>query len=78
MCVGVPAEVVEIDGYAAVVDVTGSRIKIGIIFVPEVRIGDFVIVHAGQAISVIDRQSAEESMEEWRKLLDARHTDFPA
>ncbi|WP_438444744.1 HypC/HybG/HupF family hydrogenase formation chaperone [Gorillibacterium sp. sgz5001074] len=78
MCVGVPAEVIEIEGIAAVVDVMGSRIKVGILFVPEVRAGDYVIVHAGQAISVIDRQAAEDSLEEWRKLIDARQSERPS
>jgi hydrogenase expression/formation protein HypC len=72
MCVGVPAQIVEIDGYAAIVDCMGTRMKVGIIFVPEVKPGEFVIVHAGQAMSIIDRQAAEESLEEWRRIVDAR------
>ncbi|KHF27975.1 hydrogenase 2 accessory protein HypG [Anoxybacillus sp. BCO1] len=50
----------------------GSQMDVGIIFVPEVKIGDYVIVHAGQAMSIIDEQYAKESLEEWRKLVDAR------
>ncbi|MNP77153.1 HupF/HypC family protein [compost metagenome] len=50
----------------------GTRMKVGIIFVPEVKLGEFVIVHAGQAMSIIDRQAAEESLEEWRRIVDAR------
>lgn len=75
MCVGVPAEVIEIDGYAALVDVMGTRIKVGILFVPEVIPGQFVIVHAGQALSVLDREAAEESLTEWRRLMDARNQE---
>lgn len=78
MCVGVPAQVIEIDGIAALVDVMGSRIKVGILFVPEAVPGDYVIVHAGQAISVLDREAAEASLEEWRKLIDARESGFPS
>lgn len=78
MCVGVPAQVVEIDGIAAWVDVMGTRIKAGILFVPEVQAGDYVIVHAGQALSILDRQAAEESLEEWRKLIDARQSESSA
>ncbi|AKS38333.1 hydrogenase assembly protein HypC [Anoxybacillus gonensis] len=72
MCVGVPAKVLHIDGFSARVDVMGSQMDVGIIFVPEVKIGDYVIVHAGQAMSIIDEQYAKESLEEWRKLVDAR------
>lgn len=72
MCVGVPAKVIEKNEFTAVVDVMGSTTSVGIIFVPEVEIGDFVIVHAGQAMSIIDEEFAMESVEEWRKLADAR------
>lgn len=72
MCVGVPAKVIEKNEFTAVVDVMGSTTSVGIIFVPEVETGDFVIVHAGQAMSIIDEEFAMESVEEWRKLADAR------
>lgn len=72
MCVGVPAKVIEKHEYSAVVDVMGSQITVGIIFVPEVEVGDYVIVHAGQAMSIIDEENAKLSMEEWRRLADAR------
>lgn len=58
--------------YTAVVDVMGSTTTVGIIFIPEVEIGDYVIVHAGQAMSIIEEEYAKQSLEEWRKLIDAR------
>lgn len=72
MCVGVPAKVIEKEEYSAIVDVMGTQTKVGIIFIPEVQLGDYVIVHAGQAMSIIDEQYAKESVEEWRKFVDAR------
>lgn len=74
MCVGVPAKVIEKQEYIAVVDVMGSQTTVGIIFIPEVQVGDYVIVHAGQAMSIVDEQYAKESVEEWRKLIDARNS----
>ena len=74
MCVGVPAKVIEKQEYSAVVDVMGSQTTVGIIFIPEVQIGDYVIVHAGQAMSIVDEQYAKESVEEWRKYVDARNS----
>jgi hydrogenase expression/formation protein HypC len=68
MCVGVPAKVIEKKEYTALVDVMGTRMEVGILFVPEVEIGDYVIVHAGQGMSVIDRYSARQSIGEWEKL----------
>ncbi|ENQ3080673.1 MULTISPECIES: HypC/HybG/HupF family hydrogenase formation chaperone [Bacillus] len=75
MCVGVPAKVVEKKEYTAVVDVMGSQTTVGIIFIPEVEEGDFVIVHAGQAMSIVDEQYAKDSVLEWRKLIDARNSE---
>ncbi|WP_147533686.1 HypC/HybG/HupF family hydrogenase formation chaperone [Bacillus marasmi] len=72
MCVGVPAKVIEKYEYSAIVDVMGSQTTVGIIFVPEVEIGDFVIVHAGQAMSIVDEEYAKVSLEEWRKITHAR------
>ena len=75
MCVGVPAKVIEKHEYSAVVDVLGSQTTVGTIFVPEVKVGEYVIVHAGQAMSVIEEQFAKESMEEWGKLANARNSE---
>ena len=72
MCVGVPAKVIEKHEFTAVVDVLGTTTTVGIIFIPEVELGDYVIVHAGQAMSIIDEEYAKQSAEEWRKLVDAR------
>ena len=75
MCVGVPAKVIEKQEYSAVVDVMGSQTTVGIIFIPEVQVGDYVIVHAGQAMSIVDEQFAKESVEEWRKYVNARNSE---
>jgi len=70
MCVGVPAKVLEKGEYDALVDVMGSTMRVGIIFVPEVKVGDYVIVHAGQAMSIISEEHAKASMEAWRLIAD--------
>lgn len=75
MCVGVPAKVMEKHEYSAVVDVMGTQTTVGTIFVPDVQLGDYVIVHAGQAMSIIDEEFAQNSVAEWRKIADARNTE---
>jgi hydrogenase expression/formation protein HypC len=74
MCIGVPAKVIEKYEYSALVDVMGSQTTVGIIFIPEVKVGEYVIVHAGQGMSIVDEEYAQSSVEEWRKLIDARTT----
>lgn len=72
MCVGVPARVIEKNEFTAVVDVMGSTTTVGIIFIPEVDLGEYVIIHAGQAMSIIDEEYARQSVAEWRNFKDVR------
>lgn len=75
MCLGVPAKVIEIEEQTALVDVMGSRMNVGIIFVPEVKEGDYVLLHAGQAMTIVDENYAHESIEEWRNILNGKFGD---
>lgn len=76
MCLGVPARVIKIEEDRALVDVMGSRMHVGTIFVPDVKVNDFVLLHAGQAMTIIDEKYARESIEEWRNVLDGKHEPF--
>ncbi|WKB36517.1 HypC/HybG/HupF family hydrogenase formation chaperone [Terrilactibacillus sp. S3-3] len=72
MCLGVPAKVIKIQEEKALVDVMGSRMYVGTVFVPEVKVEDYVLLHAGQALTIVDEQFAKESLEEWRNVLDGK------
>lgn len=76
MCVGVPAKVIKIEGEKALVDVMGAKITVGILFVPEVTLNKYILIHAGQAMVIIDEEYAHASIKEWKELLDARDKDF--
>ena len=69
MCLAVPAEVKSIDGHMATVDYGGVSRKANISLV-EAKVGDFVIVHAGYAIQVMDKQEAEKTLELFQEMLD--------
>jgi hydrogenase expression/formation protein HypC len=71
VCIGVPAKVIEKQEYTALVEVMGNRMTVGTILLGEFQVGDYVIVHAGQALNVIDEESARLSLNEWRKIADA-------
>lgn len=69
MCLGVPAKVVEFtEKHMAVVDVDGNQVNISIQLVPEVKIGQYVLVHAGFAMDIIDESFAEETMKLLKEL----------
>lgn len=76
MCIGVPAKVIQIEEGRALVDVLGSKMYAGTLFVPEVVTGDYVLLHAGQAMTVVDQKFALESIEEWRKVIGGEHGGF--
>lgn len=63
MCLAIPAKVVTMDGSIAKVDMMGNERVVSIDLVPEVKIGEYVLVHAGFAIGIIDDLSAKETEE---------------
>lgn len=63
MCLAIPAMVKSIDGYQAEVDVGGVTRRISIQLTPEVKLGDYVLLHTGYAINVIDQDEAEKTLE---------------
>jgi hydrogenase assembly chaperone HypC/HupF len=65
MCLGVPGRIVELlDGPVAmgVVDFDGLRRQVCLAYTPEARTGDYVIVHVGFAISVVDEEEARRTL----------------
>ncbi len=62
MCLAVPAKIVSIDGAAATVDVGGNRVEANVSLVPDAEVGDYVMVHAGFAITKYEPEDAEETL----------------
>jgi len=73
MCLAIPVRVVEIDasGEAGKVDYLGTKIGANFALVRDVRVGDWVIVHAGFAISRLDEAEARETLALLRDVQDA-------
>ncbi|MGE5509273.1 MAG: HypC/HybG/HupF family hydrogenase formation chaperone [Chitinophagales bacterium] len=69
MCLAVPAKVLSIDGTLARVEVEGNVREVGVRLVPDVKVGDFVLVHAGFAVEIVDEKAAEETLDIFRQLL---------
>jgi hydrogenase expression/formation protein HypC len=63
MCLAVPTKVLTLDGKVATVDVQGVRARVRLDALgEEVRIGDYLLVHAGFAIRRLDPQDAQETL----------------
>ena len=59
MCLAVPAKVVEIKDQLAAVEVHGVRRAASLMLLPEAKLGDYVLVHAGFAMQIVDAEEAE-------------------
>jgi hydrogenase expression/formation protein HypC len=69
MCLGIPAKVVQIDdSQEGKVDYLGTKVKTNFSLLEEVKKGDWVIVHAGFAISKLDESEAQETLDILREF----------
>jgi hydrogenase expression/formation protein HypC len=62
MCLAVPVQVVSIDGNEAEVEIGGVKRQVSIMLTPEAKVGDYVLLHTGYAINVIDEAEAQETL----------------
>jgi hydrogenase expression/formation protein HypC len=72
MCLAIPARIVELEQDVAVVDAMGNRYKTKTTLLPEARIGDLVLVHAGFAISLVDEEEAKQT---WQLIAEIDQFD---
>jgi hydrogenase expression/formation protein HypC len=75
MCLAVPGRLVSIDGDDPVlrsgrVDFSGVVKRVNLSFVPDAKLGDFVLVHVGFAISTVDEDEAAKVFEYLRAMGD--------
>ncbi len=63
MCLAIPVRVIELEGDKAVVDAMGNKWRAKTTLLPEVKLGDMVLVHAGFAISIVDEEEAKKTWE---------------
>ena len=63
MCLAIPAKILEISGFRARVDMGGNVRDADISLVEDARVGDYVMVHAGFAISKYDPDEARRTLE---------------
>ncbi len=72
MCLAVPGKILSITGSDETrmgqVSFGGVGKEAGLAFVPEAKVGDYVLVHAGFAISVLDEAEAQETLEYFRQM----------
>lgn len=65
MCLAVPAQIVELDGLNATVDLHGVRRQANVAFIEDPTVGDYVLIHAGFAI----RKWTDEDVAAYREVV---------
>ncbi|MBE0460426.1 MAG: HypC/HybG/HupF family hydrogenase formation chaperone [Candidatus Aminicenantes bacterium] len=71
MCLGIPAKVIHIDeSKQGKVEYLGTKIKVNFSLLDEIRLGDWVIVHAGFAISKLNQKEAMETFQLLREYAE--------
>jgi hydrogenase expression/formation protein HypC len=68
MCLGLPAKVLIIDGNNSTVEMMGVSSIISIELLENVKVGDFVLVHAGCAIQILDEEEALKTIEIFEEI----------
>jgi len=71
MCLAVPVRIIERDGDTAVGEVSGVTREVSVMMTPDAKVGDYVIVHAGFAIQILDQELARENLELLREMAQA-------
>jgi len=68
VCLAVPLRIEAIEGGMATVELGGVRRQVSLVLTPEAQVGDYVIVHTGFALSVLDEEEAQETLELFRAM----------
>jgi hydrogenase expression/formation protein HypC len=75
MCLAIPTRIRSMNGQMAEVEIGGVQRTVSLALTPEARVGDYVIVHTGFAISVLDQEEAEESLRLFAEMAEIEDSE---
>ena len=79
MCLAIPGKLLEVFEENGLkmgnIDFAGSVSKACLEYVPEIEVGQYTIVHAGFALSVLNEEEAQQSFDAWNEVIDAANRD---
>jgi len=70
MCLAIPALIKVIEDKEAEAEIGGITRRISLWLTPEAKVGDYVLVHTGYAINILDQEEAEESLSLLREIAE--------
>jgi hydrogenase expression/formation protein HypC len=71
MCLAIPMKIIKVEGTVATAEVDGITRQARLDLLPEAGLGDFILIHAGLAISRLDPEDAAETLALMREMADA-------
>jgi hydrogenase expression/formation protein HypC len=76
MCLAVPARVTEMrDGLLGLVELGGVVREVSFMLLPDVAVGDYVLLHAGYALQKVDTADAEETLRLLAEMVEAAEAE---
>ncbi len=78
MCLAIPARIESIEGERATVNLAGTKADVVVTLTPEAGVGDWVLIHAGYAITIVTEEDARETFALLRQIADLDADDPPA
>jgi hydrogenase expression/formation protein HypC len=70
MCLAIPALIKSIDGKEAEAEIGGISRRVSLWLTPDAKVGDYVLLHSGYAINVLDQEQAEETLKLLREVAE--------
>lgn len=68
MCLGIPGKIIKIKDNKGTIEIGDVRREVFMHFVPEAKVGDYILMHAGCAIQILDEEEALKTLEILREL----------
>ena len=76
MCLAVPAQLISINESIGTIELTGATRDCSLLLVPEAKVGDWLLVHAGFAVQIVDEEEAQATLEAFRELEELEEAYF--
>ena len=70
MCLAIPTLITSIEGTTARAEIGGVERTISLTLTPEARVGDYVLIHTGFAICIVDEEEAQETLQLLKELAE--------
>ncbi len=71
MCLAIPVLIKSIEEKEAEIEIGGITRRISLRLTPEAKVGDYVLVHTGYAINILDQEEAEETLRLFAEIAEA-------